>query len=499
MTHATEANQKRGRDESEESANGNSDHAKRLKASSAPAASSSSDLGSASSENDAKAPTPPASSASTGTELIAASTSSAPSPAQRCHTDTLHCIFAFLSLAELLAAMQSCRGWHAAGVKVPPRGHRLQLSPISIASLVSSSLRRHVAELTFQADSPLRIDQMRMLHALPQLTSLAVTLDGADLENQLQSADDSPEEAAQLVRSAMPPWLCSLTLWCDGSAPARQALVDALPALVDLRTLHFGASISDSDLSPLLQLPLLSDLRLKDQLSLRQCAVIKQLAGLTALDCGRNWKRSTLLQLLRPPHALRQLQQFSLISESVDPPLLSALLQLPALSDLRPKQIKPECWAGLGGLTGLRSLRLVCRDDFSAAQQSSLADSLMALPLLSELRLYLHLNSLADGPSIPLLQLPALCSLTLSSVRVQSLAFLQHSPLLLRLLLFTCAVADAEDTVRCLQSYAPQLMCLTLSQSVRLSEEQAMQLRPPSTLLPALLSFDYDPPAAIAM
>ncbi len=45
------------------------------------------------------------------------------SSAQTCHTDVLmHCIFAFLALAELVRVLRTCRVWLSAALKEKPRG-----------------------------------------------------------------------------------------------------------------------------------------------------------------------------------------------------------------------------------------------------------------------------------------------------------------------------------------------------------------------------------------
>jgi hypothetical protein len=74
-------------------------------------------------------------------------------------------------------------------------------------------------------------------------------------------------------------------------------------------------------------------------------------------------------------------------------------------------------------------------------------------------------------------------------VRLPSLSFLRHSPLLEHLTISVCAEMTADDTLHCLQSFAPRLRSLNLHRCVRLSEEQVALLRPPSALLPALAQF----------
>ena len=105
------------------------------------------------------------------------------------------------------------------------------------------------------------------------------------------------------------------------------------------------------------------------------------------------------------------------------------MLSLPALTQLHPRQIDPECWAGLRSFSHLRTLAVSCDSPFTPAQQSALELSLEALPHLTILSLNLPFDSAPDGSPLAL-RLPALRSLFLRDVRLPSLAFLQHSPLL---------------------------------------------------------------------
>jgi hypothetical protein len=271
-------------------------------------------------------------------------------------------------------------------------------------------------------------------------------------------------------------------------------IVDALPSAPSLRTVKLHFSIDDLDLSPLVRLAQLSDLHVTRAPSLAQCAAVKQLAALTRLDITPHiWDRAALLELLRPPHALQWLQELSFFHQTLDPPLLAALLSLPALTHLGPRETEPECWAGLGGFAQLNKLSVCWNGSFTAAQRSALESSVHSLPHLSDLSLNLPFDSESDAP--PFAQrLPTLLSLELRCVRLPSLAFLQHSPLLETLLVSYCPRMRADDTLHCLRSFALRLRSLSLNECVRLSVDQVRLLRPPSALLPGLSNFSYFPP-----
>ena len=61
-----------------------------------------------------------------------------PSVAQSCHTDALHCIFAFLDLKDRANVVRSCRDWQLAVDKEPPRDLSMEI-PLA-ASRVSALL-----------------------------------------------------------------------------------------------------------------------------------------------------------------------------------------------------------------------------------------------------------------------------------------------------------------------------------------------------------------------
>ena len=200
------------------------------------------------------------------------------------------------------------------------------------------------------------------------------------------------------------------------------------------------------------------------------------------------WERGALLELQWPPHALQRLQAIEFRFETVDPPLLAGLLSLPALTELQPAYVLLECWAGLGGLSQLRSLSVDWADDCTAEQRSALESSLNSLPQLAELFVALALDECVGGPPLAL-RLPALLSLDLRCVRLPSLSFLQHAPLVERLHLARCGEMAADEALQSLRSFAPRLRRLELDRCVRLTDEQEWLLRPPSALLPALAGF----------
>jgi hypothetical protein len=212
----------------------------------------------------------------------------------------------------------------------------------------------------------------------------------------------------------------------------RQVIVDALSSAPapSLRTVGLSVHFRTGglDLSPLVQLSQLSDLRMSDP-SLAQCAIVKQLAALTRLHVSSHiWDRDALLELLRPPHALQRLQQASFAEQTLDLPLFAALLSLPALDSPafdgdragvlgRPQQLRPAAHTAVSW-----------PEPFTAAQRSALESSVHSLPRLTDSRSISKPfdSESAAPPFAP--RLPAPRSLDLRGLRLPSLTFLRRSP-----------------------------------------------------------------------
>lgn len=113
----------------------------------------------------------------------------------------------------------------------------------------------------------------------------------------------------------------------------------------------------------------------------------------------------------------------------------------------------PDCWAGLGGFAQLRSLHVGWSGPSTAAERSALESALRALPQLTRLCIDLECDAQLDGPALDL-QLPGLISAELRQLRLPSLEFVRHSPLLTELGLVDCCEISADVVLHCLQLYA---------------------------------------------
>jgi hypothetical protein len=95
---------------------------------------------------------------------------------QQLHKDALHCMFAFLSLTELPAAMRSCRAWYEAVRTLPLRYDSLCVSGARFYQLLSSSsstpLARHIVSCDMR-EKCTASDLARLVERMPRLRSLA--------------------------------------------------------------------------------------------------------------------------------------------------------------------------------------------------------------------------------------------------------------------------------------------------------------------------------------
>jgi hypothetical protein len=128
------------------------------------------------------------------------------------------------------------------------------------------------------------------------------------------------------------------------------------------------------------------------------------------------------------------------------------------------------------------------------ADLSALASSLSALPSLSDLALDLVGDRVLMSAPVLAMRCPALRRLSLAHVRVPSLDFLRHSPLLEHLHFRMCFRMNAHDVVESLRDHAPprlRTLAVHLCSGLRFNDEQRAALSPPSALLPCLVEFDY--------
>jgi hypothetical protein len=202
------------------------------------------------------------------------------------------------------------------------------------------------------------------------------------------------------------------------SLPALQLLLDILPRssrLIDvtLRLPSQGNDVakvcSQLDLSPLLQLAhltrfdwsaLFNDIKFDGAaaghpMSAAQLGIVKQIPSLRSLHCNDGeWIEEEIQLAFQLPHRLQQLQYVDLSNTELNAAMLSCLVSLPALSELRPLRLLPEAYPLLARFPQLRSLYLSMQyPEPTAVELSSLC----------EVCTWLQDFSLNDVRSVPLI------------------------------------------------------------------------------------------------
>jgi hypothetical protein len=300
------------------------------------------------------------------------------SKGQQLHRDALHCVFAFLSLTELPAAMRSCRAWYMAVRSLPLRNDSFfvqnswQLREMTL--FASNSLIRHVVKCDV-LDAYTADELAPFLACLPRLRSLTHwACSSTEMHPQLYSnqlrelhvnlwkdrSDDSEEGGdgneedavsydalvAQMENLSSAGGLRSLTLTLPHKRDrARQVSLKPLECLKKLESLKLsnGYMLPPSQLVHVRRLPSLRLLFLDGGWSQERMEVlVDEKAGDRAdLNCPQ-----LQLRWLDLGHAVINLKQAQL------------LLRIPTLQWLEPDLIMPDALHLLAhGLPDLHTLK----------------------------------------------------------------------------------------------------------------------------------------------
>jgi len=422
---------------------------------------------------------------------------------QRCATDALQSICAFLTFPELAAVSTVCRQWRTAAYRGnAATAHfsfvvrKAELLPVCL----TSPLRRHLRAFNIEQPHALLLSQVRQVRdALPWLQELHVNIAAVDsslmhlvpelavfpysltaLHLSFHKEKDSQFASAVIEQlSVCCRALTSLTLYCKQSV--------SLAPLLSLQTPlhHFRLSFScGGEVSP------------------AQIDLLKQLRHLRELDCG-SLNRTILhrlCELTATAYALQSLERLNLSSVFIPPACMHALANLPALTSFEPAGLDFRCFALLPAcLPQLRTIHIPLSDqhqDCPDAHLEHLCHALSVLPTLTSLSLSLWLEERrstywmerilgAMGPRLKRLTLTPLFMRSLSVLRlvpaVEELCFENGFSLTLHMLLQE------------LPAILPSLRVLRVHDCLSLGAESVAlsQLRPPSLLLPVLQCFDY--------
>ena len=419
------------------------------------------------------------------------------SPALRCHADALTSVFAFMTLDELPAVMQTCRSWNSDAAKEKARGLTLRLHrPKRLESMCRSAspLLRHISTLEIASFIHVDIQQLRAMQSLQSLIALDVALKADEIATATGQRD---------LRAALPPRLRSFTLQAPPfrDSVSLQHVIAALPALHSLQTLTLHSrqhTVNESlSVEPLLRLPRLTELCLDIQLSQARLGFIKEMASLQKLNINQGrWLVQGLHALCSPPHRLQQLQELDLSATEVGAGHMNELAQLPGLTTLKPTLLAPSAIPLLSRLKRLHTIRLdpelLCDED--SLRLSELCTALRQCASLVAVALEARASDVDRLPEV-LAAVPGLRVLQMEKTTLYSLRFLRHAPQLEELHLLRCQEVRPMHLLGA-AALLPHLRVLRVHEcsGVRLDEWELELLTPPgSALLPQLRQFDYTP------
>jgi hypothetical protein len=318
---------------------------------------------------------------------------------ERLHDDELSCVLPFLSLADLVQLVRCGRRFNAVARKERSRNFPLE-GCATIVPPPSSSLSHHVTSLHLlrhlDSAAPVTRGTLQQLRDLPRLTDLQLTFEqDEDVDPLLQGL--SPDNAAAALRAVLPTQLRSFSVVVDegiGSVDEQTAVLvssfwAALGVMAQLTELHIEQHSEYMHMRPdLAQLTHLRKLTLGPAgESGEHVEALKQLSQLRELVFLDHFPERLRL-LCQPPHSL-QLESLTLRSTylGVDEETMRALLHLPTLTALLPRNISPDAWPLLPQLPHLRRVSFSLYDPWTPKSLISLCAALSRCSALVELTL----------------------------------------------------------------------------------------------------------------
>ena len=469
------------------------------------------------------------------------------SPAQRCFADGLALAFSHLTLAGIVAAARSCKSWYGGAKHVNSSNLSPAVSLLTAAksdsdhpllasklpNLIASPLRHLVRRLRDQwtmtvddecATHPRAwtMANLRLLHQLPHLTSIQRLLINMANVGALLLPFSFP---AQLVSVDLHFACCQSDDHSEGEeeedsdslASSRCVLKALASCRASLTSVKLTAPCVPWDLTPLLKLKQLSELTLAGwdvHFESEHMVVLKQLRSLRRLTLKHHFADVIgpdefiypLVDLCQPPHRLLKLQSVDMAGLHATVIEITALQQLPALTELRPASIAVAALPSLAHFTHLRKLHLKFDAETEALDEANedqfdddgFPSASLFLPHLvcgaSLLQLRLQECVFSEAESEKLCQmLPRLCKLTMHDVGWPSLHSLRH------LIQLTCL--DFSPALHTLFEFSlkhlqplQSLRRLILKRILSPVDEATMAaLKPPSSLIPSLVFFKYAP------
>jgi hypothetical protein len=313
--------------------------------------------------------------------------SAAASVAQRCYTDALHSVFAFLSLREL-PRLLCCRSWRGAVFKEKPRSD-LAAWPVFLRSIdrvrqiCSSPLNRHVVSVVFDKDTDLSCLQlMRDRLLFVKRMDLIVP-------NQFQAMSLSPGLVASshlcFPASLVEIKLSVFQLDCSAVNMFLDAVAKSCSHLQQLSVVGIARQpYENMELSPLARLQKLEILGFYPynegtRLQASQLRPLRQLSALSFLNVNDGaWTLDELQELCRPPQALQQLRWINLTETDLMAAMIAqALAYLPLLTSLKAHTVELAVIPLLALFSSLEKLTLSFNHTpVSAVQRAAISAAL---------------------------------------------------------------------------------------------------------------------------
>jgi hypothetical protein len=350
-----------------------------------------------------------------------ASASASLATAQLFHTDGLHCVFAYLKLAELPVVASVCRVWRDALYCERSRGlHVDRLNSLYLCPLVISPLRHHVSKLSLRHEGVCRLTyrpivgglpEMQLMKHLPKLTQLEIGLDGGAIYETAQLMGGGVGATAAISRM-FPDGLTSLDMKLHSNAKKLQDILASYQLLVDLvghqmqlrevtLTKYSGSQGEGPDFSLLQRLPALTKLslhRFRPSIEAASClskfSTLEQLALSAINEDGESlqvWGMPQLEVLTDLTHSrlLQSLRVLDLQHCSLDAEKMRLLARFSMLQELNPWVIQENALPCLALFPCLTTLCLRVSDGYKQMRpfMASLSPHLAACKKLANLTL----------------------------------------------------------------------------------------------------------------
>jgi len=257
--------------------------------------------------------------------------SSRPSPVSRACQDVMQCVFAFLTLTELVHAARCCTQWDSWAVKTPGRKDKVTIyDPTQLETLADSRLLHHITEV--ESVGGCCVDRISHLAHAKNVTSMDVAIGGC-----------SALWHGKRVSFQLPSSITHLTLNVSGCLDRVLDQVGTTQSLQSL-SLQFDSNnfgtffLPTNPFRQLARLPQLTSFEIKGDVFIRMDHLreIKQLAALRRLDMFHGgWASDELRKLCSPPHALHNLQEIDMRNTYLSRHIAECLQHVPTLTKLQ--------------------------------------------------------------------------------------------------------------------------------------------------------------------